>query len=118
MVQVINVCGKCKKQIKHGEEKYLQLIDRNETTATLLNHGHMLSVAPKVLWEYCLCPKCFEKFNKEMTYPYKNIEGKKEPQEDFERCWKCGKALDDKNRSNLVYTSNPPKYSCKDCDPL
>ena len=32
-------------------------------------------------------------------------------------CWKCGKVLTDDNRSNIVYTSDPPQYTCKDCDP-
>lgn len=32
------------------------------------------------------------------------------------RCWKCGKALNDANRSPLVYLSNPPRYACTDCD--
>lgn len=32
------------------------------------------------------------------------------------KCWKCGKVLTDKNRSNIVYTTFPPKYTCKECN--
>jgi len=32
------------------------------------------------------------------------------------RCWKCGKVLTEENISKKMYTSFPPKYSCKDCD--
>lgn len=32
------------------------------------------------------------------------------------KCWKCGKELNDENRSNVVYTSNPPKYTCTSCE--
>ena len=31
------------------------------------------------------------------------------------RCWKCGKELTNENRANIVYTSYPLKYVCKDC---
>ena len=32
------------------------------------------------------------------------------------KCWKCGKELTADNISDIVYTSNPPKYSCKECE--
>lgn len=32
------------------------------------------------------------------------------------KCWKCGKELTTENISDIVYTSNPPKYSCKECE--
>ena len=32
------------------------------------------------------------------------------------KCWKCGKTLTTENISNIIYTSNPPKYTCKDCE--
>lgn len=35
----------------------------------------------------------------------------------MDKCWKCGKELTSENRSEIVYTSNPPKYTCKSCDP-
>lgn len=35
----------------------------------------------------------------------------------MDKCWKCGKELTSENRSEVVYTSQPPKYTCKSCDP-
>lgn len=35
----------------------------------------------------------------------------------MDKCWKCGKELTPENRSEVVYTSDPPKYTCKSCDP-
>ena len=32
------------------------------------------------------------------------------------KCWKCGKTLTAENTSDIVYTSNPPKYTCKECE--
>ena len=32
------------------------------------------------------------------------------------RCWKCGRTLPISERTNFVYASNPPKYSCKECE--
>ena len=32
------------------------------------------------------------------------------------KCWKCGKELTKENISNITYTSNPPMYSCRECD--
>lgn len=37
-------------------------------------------------------------------------------EDDEKRCWKCGKKLTPENTSNIVYTSNPPRYTCKDCE--
>lgn len=34
----------------------------------------------------------------------------------IEKCWKCGTILTDSNISNVVYTSNPPKYTCINCE--
>lgn len=34
----------------------------------------------------------------------------------MDKCWKCGKELNIENRSNVVYTSNPPKYTCISCE--
>jgi hypothetical protein len=34
----------------------------------------------------------------------------------IDKCWKCGKELTPENRSEVIYTSNPPKYTCKSCD--
>lgn len=31
-------------------------------------------------------------------------------------CWKCWIELNSYNRSALVYLSNPPKYTCKNCE--
>lgn len=31
-------------------------------------------------------------------------------------CWKCGRTLPISERTDFVYTSNPPKYSCKECE--
>jgi len=32
------------------------------------------------------------------------------------RCWKCGRTLPISERIDFVYASNPPKYSCKECE--
>lgn len=32
------------------------------------------------------------------------------------KCWKCGRTLPISERTDFVYTSNPPKYSCKECE--
>lgn len=32
------------------------------------------------------------------------------------RCWKCGRTLPISERTDFVYASNPPKYSCKECE--
>ena len=32
-------------------------------------------------------------------------------------CWKCGKVLNEDNKSSLMYLSSPPKYTCKEFDP-
>ena len=37
-------------------------------------------------------------------------------EDDEKMCWKCGKKLTPENTSNIVYTSNPPRYTCKDCE--
>ena len=33
-----------------------------------------------------------------------------------EKCWICGKELNSSNMSNIMYLTNPPKYSCIDCE--
>ena len=32
------------------------------------------------------------------------------------KCWKCGKELNSSNMSNIMYPTNPPKYTCVDCE--
>lgn len=32
------------------------------------------------------------------------------------KCWMCGKELNSSNMSNIMYTTNPPQYSCIDCE--
>lgn len=69
MIQVINVCSKCRDEIEPGKEQYIQLIDRQSPMVCTDEDGAI--VVPRVKWEWCLCPKCFEVFNSGMTYPYK-----------------------------------------------
>jgi hypothetical protein len=69
MIQVTNVCSKCKNEIEHGKEQYIQLIDRQSPIAYADEDGAI--VVPRAKWEWCLCPKCFEAFNNGMAYPYK-----------------------------------------------
>jgi hypothetical protein len=33
-----------------------------------------------------------------------------------EKCWKCGIILTNSNMSSSAYMSNPPKYTCIDCE--
>ena len=33
-----------------------------------------------------------------------------------EKCWMCGTELNSSNISNIMYPTNPPKYSCIDCE--
>lgn len=35
--------------------------------------------------------------------------------ENYSKCWLCGCKLDNTNRANIAYASNPPKYACKTC---
>lgn len=58
------------------------------------------------------CKFCHEKEN-ETVVPSEENETKIETKQ---VCWKCGKVLDENNRSSLMYLSNPPKYTCKDCE--
>ena len=69
MIQVINVCSKCRNEIEPGKEQYIQLIDRQSPTVFTDEDGAI--VVPKIKWEWCLCPKCFEAFNNGMAFPYK-----------------------------------------------
>lgn len=72
MMQVTNICSKCRNEIEHGKEKYLQLIDRNKPIYYADESGGV--VLPTVKWEYCLCPKCFNDFNNSMYYPFKEMQ--------------------------------------------
>lgn len=65
MIQVTNLCSKCRNEIEFGKEQYIQLIDRQNPVV------YEKTVVPRVKWEWCLCSKCFESFNKEMAFPYK-----------------------------------------------
>ena len=107
------ICCKCGKKVTPGKEKTLQLIDRNDFTANY--EGDVLSISPKRLWEYCLCPECFDEFNKSTSHPYKPVE---EEKDGAERCWKCGKVLTPENQSSIEYLSNPPKHTCKECEKM
>lgn len=49
-------CSKCNGDIEPGEEKSLQLINRNKRAFI----GNIL--VPAIENEYTLCPKCFEEF--------------------------------------------------------
>lgn len=69
MIQVTNVCSKCRNEIEPGKEQYIQLIDRQAPIVYADENGSI--VVPRVKWEWCLCPKCFEALNSGMTYPYK-----------------------------------------------
>lgn len=69
MIQVINVCSKCRNEIEPGKEQYIQLIDRQSPTVFTDEDGAI--VVPRVKWEWCLCPKCFKAFNNGMAFPYK-----------------------------------------------
>lgn len=114
MVQIIPKCNKCRCDIEPGVEKSLQLIDRKNLVAEFRTDGD-ITLSPKVLWEYTLCPKCFKEFNDSTSYPYSTNTSQSNVAQ--KSCWKCGKALTLENISNVVYTSNPPKYTCKVCDP-
>lgn len=97
-------CSLCGKEVKPGQEKYLQLIDRDHR-ATTFEKDDIVVLSPTVLWEYCLCPDCFNTFNNSARTPYTGY-----------TCWKCGKRLTAENISNVMYCSNPPKYTCKECE--
>lgn len=72
MIQVTNVCSKCRDEIEYGKENYLQLIDRQHPTYYADENGGV--VIPSTKWEYCLCPKCFKEFNSSVAFPYKEDE--------------------------------------------
>lgn len=72
MVQITNLCSKCRNEIEPGKENYIQLIDRQNISFYANKSGGV--VLPTTKWEWCLCPKCFEAFNKEMAFPYKENE--------------------------------------------
>lgn len=39
-----------------------------------------------------------------------------DPKKYYNVCWKCGKKLNNRNRSSVEYLSFPPKYTCKECE--
>ena len=71
MIQITNICNKCGAEISDKEKVYhLSLIDnKNETYFT--TDGGKIAIAPRTLWRYCFCKKCFNEFNQNMKLPYK-----------------------------------------------
>lgn len=63
MYQVVAYkCNKCNRDVKPGEEKTLQLINRDKRVF----FGNAL--IPTIEDEYILCSKCFEEFVKNMKF--------------------------------------------------
>lgn len=72
-VQINDICSQCGNEIPNRQEvHYLGLIDREHPTYFVTDDGQAI-VSPRPLWEYCLCNKCFQKFNSSVRNPYKPL---------------------------------------------
>ena len=89
--------------------------EKDPKSSNILDNG-VISLANREIYTRA-CEKA-EKIATVYMTEYLNKNAK--PIDDEDRfkyqCWKCGKPLNDANRSPLIYLSYPPKYACRDCD--
>lgn len=64
----IDVCCVCGEEIPdRSKARFLDLMDRENLES--YQAGESMVMAPKLLYEYCLCDKCFREFNQKTRFP-------------------------------------------------